>query len=145
MRSWKALGAAAAIAVLLPAPPAAAQERSRRVAEDIAREIRNTAEQIEIVRDAVDDSVRGARFRGPERYAIERCAPYVERYGRMRVEDVRRHDRRSHRVYGTVEGGRYDTSYRDRYDRRDRYEYRSFTCTVRYDGRVKLKTKRYRR
>ena len=74
------------------------------------------------------------------------CAPSVERYGRMRVDQVRPYKRRSIRVYGIVDGGwgdRYD--YRDRYRDRDRYRARSFTCTVSYDGRVKVKTRRLRR
>ena len=157
MRTWKAIALGLGVAAGL-ASPAAAQQRDRSTAKEIAREIREAAEDIRTVRDAVDDSVRDVRFRGRDREAIDRCAPYVERYGRMHVDDVRRYKRYSLRVYGTVGGEGYDSRYRrDRYDdryRRDRYDdrygrdrygIRSFTCTVRDDGRVKLKTKRLRR
>jgi hypothetical protein len=128
-----ALGAALAAALVATAAPASAQDRSRsgRTADEIARGIRDAADAIVTVRDAYDQSVDGIRFGREERYAIERCAPGVERYGRMRVRDVRRYGRRSLRVYGTIEG-------------RGRYYARSFTCTVRDDGRVKLKTRRDR-
>jgi hypothetical protein len=76
-----------------------------------------------------------------ERFAVERCAPAVERYGRMRVDDVRRHDRRSWRVYGTVGGGGIG----DMRGGWRGYAPRAFTCTVRDDGRVKLKTSKLRR
>jgi hypothetical protein len=156
MRTWKMIAASLA-ATAVAAAPAWAQDRNRRTAEEIAREIREAAEAIGTVRDAVDDSVNGVRFRGRDRYAIDRCAPSVERYGRMRVDDVRRHGRRSLRVYGTVDAGRYDDRYGDRYRDRDRDRYgdrytsryrygdRAFTCTVRDDGRVKVKTRRLRR
>ena len=164
MRTWIAFGSALAAAAVVVASPGAAQERDRSTAREIAREIRKTAEDIRTVRDAVDESVSEVRFRGRDRWAIDRCEPYVERYGRMNVDDVRRYKRYSLRVYGTVGddryGARYDRRYDDRYDRRydrrggdryerrygrDRYALRSFTCTVREDGRVKLKTKRLRR
>jgi hypothetical protein len=142
MRSWKAVGLALAAAAA--AAPLAAQPTESR-AERIAREIREAAEDIRTVRDAVDESVSDVRFRGRDRYAIDRCRPSVERYGRMRVDEVRRHKRRSLRVYGTVGGDRYDRDrYDDRYDRNG-YAMRSFTCTVDGDGRVKLKTKKLRR
>ena len=157
MRTWRAVACAVTAAGCI-ASAAPAQERDRSTAREIAREIRKTAEDIRTVRDAVDDSVRDVRFRGRDRLAIDRCAPYLERYGRMHVDDVRRYKRYSLRVYGTVGGERYDSGYRrDRYDdryRRDRYDdrygrdgyrLRSFTCTVRDDGRVKVKTKKLRR
>jgi hypothetical protein len=136
----KAAGAALALAIVAVTAPAAAQERGRtsRTAEEIAREIRDAANAVGVVTDAVNDSVRGVRWRGPERFAIDRCTPSVERYGRMRVDDVRRYGRRSWRVYGTADprGGSYGYG--------SRYAPRAFTCTVRDDGRVKLKTKRIR-
>jgi hypothetical protein len=164
MRTWKIVGLLA-VSASLAAPPASAQDRNRRVADQIAREIRDAAEAIGTVTTAVDDSLGTVRFRGRDRWAIDRCAPYLERYGRFRVQDVSPYKRRSFRVYGTLEDGRYDDRYGsrdrydDRYDRRDRYDdryrsrdsyrdgygYRSFTCTVRYDGRVKVKTSRARR
>jgi hypothetical protein len=144
MSTFKGLaGAVLGLGLIAAASPAAAQNRSRtgEVAEEIARAIRETASAVGTVTDAAYESVNGIRYRGRERHAIDRCAPQVERYGRMRIEDVRPYERRSFRVYGTVGGdGRYD----DRYGSRDRYGMRSFTCTVRDDGRVKLKTKRLR-
>ena len=140
----KLAGAALAFAVVAGATPAAAQysqSRSGRVAEEIARGVRDAAEAVGTVRDAFDDSVNNVRWRGPERFAVDRCAASVERYGRMRVDDVRRYSRRSWRVYGTVDGGRFDG--RSRYDYRG-YRPRAFTCTVREDGRVKVKTKKIR-
>ncbi len=89
MRTWKAVGSALAIAVGVLGAPAAEQQRESR-AERIAREIREAAEDICTVRDAVDESARDVRFRGRDRWAIDRCEPYVERYGRMHVDDVRR-------------------------------------------------------
>ena len=132
----KCAGALLGMAIVSAASPAAAQDRTGRTAEEIAREIRNAAEAIGTVRDAVTDSYNGIRWRGPERFAVDRCAQRVERYGRMRVDDVRRYGRRSWRVYGTVSGGSYGY--------RGSYSERSFMCTVRDDGRVKLKTKRIR-
>lgn len=137
MRTWM-VTATALLGATLTAE-AGAQDR-RRVADEIAREIRNTADAIGTVTEALDQSVNSLRYRGRERFAVERCAPVVERYGRMRVDDVRRYRRDSFRVYGTVEGGGYGG-----YSSRSRYALRSFTCTVRYDGRVKVKTKRLRR
>ena len=150
MRTWKIVCSALAVSAGFMTAPAAAQDRESR-AERIAREIREAAEDIRTVREAVDESVSDVRFRGRDRYAIDLCRPYVERYGRMRVDDVRPYKRRSLRVYGTVGDNRYDDRYDrrrydDRYDR-DRYDYRlrSFTCTVDGDGDVKLKTKKLRR
>jgi hypothetical protein len=109
--------------------------------------VEETAHAVGRVRDSLDRSMYDVRFRGPERYAIDICRPEVERYGRMRVDEVRPYKRRGFRVYGITEG--YDWGYRDRYDRYDRYDSRygprSFTCTVRDDRRVKVKTKRLRR
>ena len=128
------------------AAPAAAQDddrrsRAERIADEIARQVEATADAVGTVTDSVHRSVDSLRFRGPERFAVERCAPYVERYGRMRVDDVRRHSRSSWRVYGTVAGAAIG----DSNGWRRGYAPRAFTCTVREDGRVKLKTKRLRR
>jgi hypothetical protein len=135
------------IAALAAAAPAAAQQydrrsRAERIADDIARQVEATAGAIGAVTDSVNRSVESLRFRGAERFAVERCAPYVARYGNMRVDDVRRHSRSSWRVYGTVnDGGGYGYGY----GLRRGYGHRSFTCTVREDGRVKLKTRKLRR
>ena len=136
------LSTAILVAVLAcAAAPAAAQSdydrrsRAERVADEIARQVEATANAIGTVTDSVDRSIGGIRFRGAERFAVERCLPYAERYGRVRVNDVRRYSRRSWRVYGTVDGARYGGGYGPR----------AFTCTVREDGRVKFKTNRLRR
>ena len=136
-----------AAAALMAAGPAAAQyqyqDRSKagRVADEIARTIEDTARAASTVRDSFDRSLYEFRYRGPERFAIDACRPQVERYGRMRVDEVRPYGRRSFRVYGITEGFR--AGYYGRYDRRS-YGPRSFTCTARDDGRVKVKTKRLR-
>ena len=129
------------------AAPAAAQDydrrsRAERVAEEIARQLEATADAVGTVTDSVSRSVDSLRFRGAERFAVERCVPYVERFGRMRVDDVRRHGRGSWRVYGTVnDGGGQGYGY----GLRRGFGPRAFTCTVREDGRVKLKTSKLRR
>lgn len=133
---------AAILLAALAAAPGAAQDhdrrsRAERVADDIARQVEATAEAVGIVTDSVHRSVEALRFRGPERFAVERCAPHVERYGRMRVDDVR-HRRGGWRVYGTVSGagiGDMRGGWRG-------YAPRAFTCTVREDGRVRLKSSR---
>jgi hypothetical protein len=129
---------ALASAGLLAAPAAAQKpdDRSRtgRVAGEIARTIEDTAEAIGTVTDAVRGSVDGIRYRGAERFAIDRCAPRVARYGRMRVDHVAPYGRRSLRVHGSTDGmAAYGYS---------RAAPRAFTCTVRDDGRVKLRTRR---
>ncbi len=138
MRSSKYLTMAIVAAAMLVSAPAAAQpERGRtgRVADDIVREVENVVDAVLRVSDAVDS----VRYRGAERFAIARCAARVERYGRMRVDRVVPYGRRSLRVYGTAGeaepfGSRYGY----------RYRAREFTCTVRDDGRVKLRTRRIR-
>jgi hypothetical protein len=60
----------------------------------------------------------------------------------MRVDDVRRNGRSGWRVYGTVnDGGGQGYGY----GLRRGYGPRAFTCTVRDDGRVRLKTSKLRR
>jgi hypothetical protein len=134
------------LASCLAAAPAHAQyqDRSRgdRVGDKIARGIEEAARAVGTVRDAYDRGVDDVRFRGPERYAIDACRPQVERYGRMRIDDVRPYKRRSFRVYGITEG--YGGNYDDRYRSRS-YAPRSFKCTVSDAGRVKVKTKKLRR
>lgn len=136
-------GMTASILLLSLVPAAAAAQdydrrsRAERIAEDIARQVEATADAVGTVSDSVHRSVDGLRFRGAERFAIQRCTPHAERYGAMRVDDVRRHGRRSWRVYGIVSG------YGDGW--RNGYSSRAFTCTVREDGRVKFKSSRLRR
>jgi hypothetical protein len=132
------LSAAILLFSLLPAAAAAQsgydrRSRAERVADEIARQVEATANAVGTVTDSVQRGVDGLRYRGAERFAVDRCAPYAQRYGRMHVDDVRRYSRSSWRVYGSIEGGGY------------RYARRAFTCTVREDGRVKFKTKRLRR
>jgi hypothetical protein len=140
------ISAAILFVSMAAAAPASAQEYDRRskaerIADEIARQVEATAGAIGTVTDSVHRSVDSMRFRGAERFAVERCAPYVERYGRMRVDDVRRYSRSSWRVYGTVGGAAIG----DSNGWRRGYVPRAFTCTVREDGRVKLKTKKLRR
>ena len=129
MKSPLIVGAALAAAL---AAPAAAQNRTGQVARDIAREIENTADAIGTVADAVDTSLGRQRWRSIERDAIGRCASRIG--GRIRVEDVTPYGRRSLRVYGTVDSQATSWSRADRP--------RAFACTVRDDGRVRLKTRR---
>ncbi|HEX2762494.1 MAG TPA: hypothetical protein VHM92_01440 [Allosphingosinicella sp.] len=110
--------------------------RTERVTDEIVREVEETADAVGRVTGAFDRSLRGIRYTAEEREAIDRCAPSVQRYGRMRIDRVRPYSRRSWRVEGTTDGRRG-------YDYRRAYP-RAFTCTVRYDGRVKVKTKRLR-
>lgn len=129
------------LGVTLLAAPAFAQSRTGRVAEEVARTIEETANAVGRVRDSWDRGINDVRFRGPERYAIDACRPSVERYGAMRVDDVRPYKRRSFRVYGTTQG--FGGGY---YGSRSRgYGPRAFTCTAQDDGRVKVKTRRLRR
>jgi hypothetical protein len=132
-------------ATLLAAPAAAQSypDRSRtgRVADEVARTIEETANAVGRVRDSLDRGINDVRWRGPERFAVNACRPYAERYGQIRIDAVRPYKRRSFRVYGVTQG--YGGGY---YGSRSRgYSPRSFTCTVQDDGRVKLKTKRLRR
>jgi hypothetical protein len=139
------MSAAILFVSMAAASPAAAQydrpSRAERVADEIARQVEATANAVATVTDSVNRSVDGLRFRGAERFAAERCAPYVERYGHMRIDDIRRHGRESWRVYGTVGGAALG----DSNGWRRGYAPRAYTCTVREDGRVKLKTSRLRR
>lgn len=137
-----AVGAALAAAPAVAQYPYQDRSRAGRVADEIARTVEDTAQAVGRVRDSLDRSINDVRFRGPERFAIDACRPEVERYGRMRVDDVRPYKRRSFRVFGLTEA--YGVGYYDSYRSRQ-YAPRSFTCTVRDDGRVKVKTKRLRR
>ena len=136
------IGSLAAVLLIGSAPALAQHDRGRhsRTADEIARGIRDAADAVGTVTEAFYESMNGIRYRGAERYAITRCAPGVERYGRMRVDEVRPYKRRSWRVYGTTGTGYgYDRYPSSRYGAP-----RAFTCTVRDDGRVKLKMQRLR-
>jgi hypothetical protein len=137
-----ALSSAAAAAPSLAQYPYQDRSRAGRVADEIARTVEDTAVAVGRVRDSVDQSLGGLRYRGPERFAVDACRPQVERYGRMRVQDVLPYKRSGFRVYGSTEG--FSSGYDGRY-RRGQYGPRRFTCTVREDGRVKLSTKRLSR
>jgi hypothetical protein len=137
---------AAILLISLAAAPAAAQDydrrtRAERIADEVARQLEATADAVGTVTDSVHRSVDSLRFRGAERFAVERCAPLVERYGRMRIDEVGRSGRGDWRVYGTVGGAAIG----DSNGWRRGFAPRAFTCTVRADGRVKLKTSRLRR
>lgn len=67
-----------------------------------------------------------------EQYAVNACGQRASRYGRVSVTQVQPRNRSSLRVRGIVEGGSYDAGW----GQNGRYERRSFSCTVRYDGRV---------
>ena len=127
------------------AQPAFAQyypdSRTGRTSDKIARTIDEAARALGTVTDAFDRSLYEVRYRGAERYAIDACRPQVERYGRMRIDDVRPYKRNSFRVYGITEG--YRSAYGDSYRYRN-FGPRSFTCTVNDRGRIKVKTKRLR-
>ena len=133
------------LAACLAAAPAHAQyqDRSRgnSVADKVARTVEEAARAVGTVTDAFDRSLYEVRYRGPERYAIDACRPQVERYGRMRIDEVRPYKRGSFRVYGVTEG--YRGNYYDRYRSRS-FGPRSFKCTVSDNGRVKVKTKKLR-
>lgn len=75
------------------------------------------------------------RFKPPERLAIERCAPLVERFGRMRIDSVRPQGG-GWRVDGTVAGAAIG----DSNGWRKGFAPRAFTCTVAPDGKARLKT-----
>ena len=136
----------ALLATAAASPALAQSDRDRRgggVTEEIIRGVERAAESVVRVDDALRRAERNVRFRGAERFAVDACEAQAQRYGAVRTDDVERYKRRSWRVYGTVDArGGYDSR---RYDRRDRYDLRRFTCTVRDDGKVtKFKTKRIR-
>jgi len=148
-----ALAAASALAASAPAaaqyrdpypPPPPPRTRAGQVADEIARTVRETADAVATVRGSVDSSLGTLRWNSAERFAIDRCRPYLDRYGAIRVDRVDSYGNRSLRVYGVTGyggagyGGGYGYT-------RSAYDARSFACTVRDDGRVKLKTSRLRR
>jgi hypothetical protein len=76
---------------------------------------------------------------------VNACGNEASRYGRVSISDVRPKSRDKMEVRGFLDPqGFYDQGYDYRSGYRG-YERRTFTCTVRYDGRVtKFKTKRLR-
>lgn len=151
------------------------EPRRDRVADEIRRSGRVAAEVAGALGEAVrgtSDAIRGAAyaFRSPaERFAADACSVRAERYGRVSIHHIDPYKRRSWRVTGVADplsdrfGDRgYDRGYGYErrgygverrgygYERRGygydrRYQPRSFTCTVRYDGAVtKFSTRRVR-
>ena len=150
-----ALAGTAALAGAAPAsaqygrdypPPPPPRTRTGEVASEVARTIRETADAIATVRDSVDGSLEPLRWSRAERFAIDACRPAVARYGAMRVDRVDPYGRRSLRVYGVAGGaayGAYGSGYGSGGYGASGYP-RTFACTVRDDGRVKLKASRVR-
>ena len=142
---YKHLLVVASAVSVLAAEPALAQYRDQsrtgRAAQDVARTVEEAARAVGTIRDAFDRSLYEARYHGPERFAIEACRPEVERYGRMRIDEVQPYKHRGFKIYGVTEG------YRGIYgqDRRNDFGPRSFECAVGDDGRVKVKMKRFGR
>lgn len=131
---------ATAAAIFMAATPASAhyqQDRGRtgRVADEIVRQVGTAVDAIDRVNEAID----GVRYGRADRFAIDQCVARAQQFGAVRIDRVVPHGNRSRRVYGTAGAtGRYD-----RYSRQSAGA-RSFTCTVRDDGRVKFKTRRLR-
>jgi hypothetical protein len=128
------LSAAALFLALTAAAPAAAQGRAGHSADPATDPAAGPA-----AADPAPRSVDSARFQGAERSAVERCAPQVERFGRIRVDEVSRHGS-GWRVHGTVAGAAIGGPN----GWRRGFAPRAFTCTVSDDGRVRLKTSRLR-
>jgi hypothetical protein len=124
------------VSIILFALAAAPRDdgRAEGAVDEVARQAEPTA-------DPVRRNARSLRFQGAERAAVERCAPQVERFGRMRIDEVVRDGRGGWRVEGTVAGAAIG----DTNGWRRGFVPRAFTCTVGGDGRVKLKTSRLRR
>jgi hypothetical protein len=152
----KLIGPAAALAAIAAATPASAQyypypypePRPGGVAEQIARGAAEAAAAVRGVTDAVQGGYYGygyGNYSSPERYAINACGSEASRYGRVNIGDVRPKGGDKFEVRGFVDA---QAAYDDRgygYGYGRGYERRTFTCTVRYDGRItKFKTKRMR-
>jgi hypothetical protein len=103
--------------------------------------IRGAAEAAATVR-GVTDAVQGASYSSADRFAVNACASQANRYGRVSIGDVRPKGRDKTEVRGFVDAQSY--GYRA-YGYNGGYERRTFTCSVRYDGRItKFKTKSLR-
>jgi hypothetical protein len=150
----KLIGPVLAMAGIAAAAPAAAQyypqpypypaPRPGGVAEQIARGAAEAAAAVRGVTDAVQGGYYGyGNYQSADRYAINACGAQASRYGRVSIGDVRPKSRSKLEVRGFVDGQSNNRGYGYGYDRG--YERRTFTCTVRYDGRItRFKTKRLR-
>ena len=142
----KLIGPAIALAAVAAAAPASAPyypypaPRPGGVAEQIARGAAEAAAAVRGITDAVHGGYYGYDYGGRssvERDAVNRCGNEASRYGRVSIGDVRPKNRDKLEVRGFIDGqgGYYGRG----------YERRTFTCTVRYDGRIsKFRTKRMR-
>jgi hypothetical protein len=152
----KLIGPAIALAALAAAAPAAAQyypypapqPRPGGIADQIARGAAEAAAAVRGVTDAVQGGYYGygqGQYGSMESRAINACGAEGSRYGRISIGDVRPKSRDKLEVRGFIDMQGRDRGYG--YDRGygRGYERRTFTCTVRYDGRIsKFKTKRIR-
>lgn len=151
----KLIGLAAALSGLAAAAPASAQyypypypePRRGGVGSEIARTAGEAAAAVRGIADAVQGGLYGygGSYNSPDRFAINACGNQASRYGRVSIGDVRPKGRSSLRVRGFVDA---DARYSDRgsrYGYSQGFERRTFTCTVRYDGRISnFRTKRLR-
>lgn len=72
-----------------------------------------------------------------ESYAVDACASQASRYGRVSVSDVERRGSRTLRVRGVIDAAGYNNGgYGGGYGNYGNYERRSFSCSVRTDGRI---------
>jgi hypothetical protein len=148
----KLIGPALALAAIAAAAPASAQyypypypePRPGGIADQIARSAAEAAAAVRGVTDAARGGYYGygsGQYGGIERHAINACGAEASRYGRVSIGDVRPKSRDKLEVRGFIDAHGYDQGYG--YGRG--YERRTFTCSVRYDGRIsKFKTKRMR-
>ena len=146
----KLIGPALALAAIAAAAPASAQyypypypaphSRPGGIADQIARGAAEAAAAVRGVQDAVQGGYYGygqGRYGSMESRAINACGNEASRYGRVSIGDVRPKSRDKLEVRGFVDAQGYG------YGRG--YERRTFTCSVRYDGRIsKFRTKRMR-
>ena len=77
----------------------------------------------------------GYGAQGNSDYAVNACASQAQRYGRVSISDVERRGSRSLRVRGVIDAAGYNNGgYND--GGYDNYGARSFSCSVRDDGRI---------
>lgn len=149
----KLIGSTIALAAISVAAPALAQNypypypnptpqpRPGGLADQITRGAAEAAAAVRGVTDAIQVANGGySNYNSPDRFAVDACGTEARRYGRVSISDVRPKSRDKMEVRGLVDA-------QGSYDRGNGYgvEPRTFTCTVRYDGRItKFKTKRLR-